>query len=123
MKYEDAMKLDKSTLAERLVNKGNGSKSSKFNPVKSDGLNIVVAGQEIGLGSSVFEETSEWHISPYQLAREKRYGKAIEGTVKNAFDWGQFSGKLVIGSTVAGFIANAVKRRGRTIRSGLFKLC
>lgn len=124
--FDTLMKENKETLATRLVNRSNGSRTSKFNPFKSDGLNIVVGGQELGLIGAAVEDTTRWGYSPHDLVKTKgdrQWGKALQGFVENCLDWDRFSGKLVIGSTGLGFLANAVKRRGKTIRSGLFKLC
>lgn len=122
MKYEDAMKLDKSTLAERLANKNHNSQGSKYNPFKQDGINLITLGQEGGLLLALDDRPPGGGGTPRGWLADKQYGNAGKAYLRNLTTLETTSGKLVIGSTIVGGIASFIKRRGRTIKAGIFKL-
>jgi len=120
--FEANMKETKETLATRLANRSNGSATSKYNPFKQDGINLVTLGQETGLILNAFTSTTGGPNHPVQWIRDKNYGEALKEYVHGLFRIDTLAGKALWGSTAIGFVSNALKRRGRTIRSGLLKL-
>lgn len=116
------MKETKETLAQRLANRSNGSKTSIYNPFKQDGINLVTLAQEGSLVLAYNENPTDGGPSPHRAIIDKQPGQFAISTLKNILDWEKMSGKAMIGGTIAGFVSNATKRRGKTIRSGILKL-
>lgn len=97
--------------------------SSRLNPIKSDGVNAVVAAQEIALLGMIFASPGGGWKSPASSIKAGRYDAVIPQAMR-AFDPRRnVQAKIFWGATGIGLVANAVRKRGKKpIHAGLLKL-